>query len=267
MTGPRPMTDMPDVIVRHIAKPPTAVVESFGDIGSADVSDVVADHNTLDPGIGAVTETARLCGPAVTVRLRDEQNTMVNVAYDLADPGDVIVIETDGMRRAAWGDTYINRASGTKVAGGVVDGYVRDVDGFDQVGFPVFSRGTTPRGPLNDPNDLVGSVNVPVTVGGVTVRPGDILVGDADGVAVVPQDRAAAVHEAAGDLLADLAAVRERLDDGEEAFLDVRGVSRDRIRANATVIDERVDYGSHPYPDAPAVGPAGAGPTDRHRTT
>ncbi|MGM0590128.1 MAG: RraA family protein [Halobacteriota archaeon] len=239
---------MSNRIVRRTAKPPADVVEAFTDIGSTEVSDVVDEHNTMDPGIRAVTETDHVCGTAVTVRLRDENNSMVNVAYDLADSGDVVVIETDGMARAAWGDTYINTSTEPGVAGGVVDGYVRDIGGFDEAGFPVFSRGATPRGPLND-GSLPGSVNVPVTVGGVTVRPGDIVVGDEDGVAVVPQERATKVLDAARKSLTDLAHLRERLDDGEKPFLELRGVAD--LLEDVTQIDEKVDYGARPYPESP----------------
>lgn len=243
---------MVDRIVQNVSKPSPEVVESFDGVGSTEVSDAVDAHNTMDPGVGPVTENDRVCGTAVTVRIGDEDNRMVNVAFDLADPEDVVVIETDGMVRAAWGDTYLNTATEPGVAGGVVDGYVRDVGGFDEAGFPVFGRGSTPRGPLNS-GELSGSVNVPVTVGGVTVRPGDIVVGDEDGVAVVPQELAAQTRDRAREMLASLERTRERLDDEDEEtpFLEIRGVAEPLERSGVTRVEEPVDYGSQPYPGSP----------------
>jgi regulator of RNase E activity RraA len=138
----------------------------------------------MDPGVKPVGPGMKFAGSALTVRIRACDNLVIYKALELSQPGDVLVIATNNFQGAAtWGDltSMIARAKG--VSAMVTDGMVRDVEGICQVGVPVFARGATPNSPFKDGQ---GEVNFTVSCGGVAVRPGDILVGDGDGVVVVP---------------------------------------------------------------------------------
>jgi RraA family protein len=138
---------------------------------------------------------AKLAGPAFTVRVPAGDNLMVHKAIDLAAPGDVIVVDAAGMvEQAIIGDIMTSHAAKRGVAGFVIDGAIRDAAELAARPFPVYARGVTHRGPYkNGP----GEINVPVSIGGMVVRPGDIIVGDGDGVVAVPQADAQAVLAAA----------------------------------------------------------------------
>jgi RraA family protein len=138
---------------------------------------------------------AKLAGPAFTVRVPAGDNLMVHKAIDLAAPGDVIVVDAAGvLEQAIIGDIMTSHAAKRGVAGFVIDGAIRDAAELAARPFPVFARGVTHRGPYkNGP----GEINVPVSIGGMVVRPGDIIVGDADGVVAVPLADAEAVLAAA----------------------------------------------------------------------
>ena len=138
---------------------------------------------------------AKLAGPAFTVRVPAGDNLMVHKAIDLAAPGDVIVVDAAGvLEQAIIGDIMTSHAARRGVAGFVIDGAIRDAAEIAARPFTVYARGATHRGPYkNGP----GEINVPVSIGGMVVRPGDIVVGDADGVVAVPQADAEAVLAAA----------------------------------------------------------------------
>lgn len=138
---------------------------------------------------------AKLAGPAFTVRVPAGDNLMVHKAIDIAAPGDVIVVDAAGMlEQAIIGDIMTSHAAKRGIAGFVIDGAIRDAAELAARPFPVYARGVTHRGPYkNGP----GEINVPVSIGGMVVRPGDIVVGDADGVVAVPLADAEAVLAAA----------------------------------------------------------------------
>jgi RraA family protein len=138
---------------------------------------------------------AKLAGPAFTVRVPAGDNLMVHKAIDIAAPGDVIVVDAaGGLEQAIIGDIMTSLAAKRGVAGFVIDGAIRDAAELAARPYPVYARGVTHRGPYkNGP----GEINVPVSIGGMVVRPGDIIVGDADGVVAVPQADAEAVLAAA----------------------------------------------------------------------
>jgi RraA family protein len=175
---------------RNTRGPVPELVHRFGAFGAADVSDMMNRLYTMNPAIKPVTpRELRLLGPACTVKVFPGDNLMVHKSLDLANPGDVLVIDaSSSMMTAVIGDLVSTKARHRGIAGVVVDGLVRDLDGILALGdFPVFARGTTPLGPLHRGP---GEVNYPVSVGGIVVNPGDVIVGDADGVVVVPQGSA-----------------------------------------------------------------------------
>jgi regulator of RNase E activity RraA len=175
---------------RVLAAPPRlddSLLDRFRGIASANLADAMGRFNFMDPGIQARNELA-LCGRAVTVRCRPADNLMVHKALDVAQPGDIIVVDTCGSTTTAvFGDLMCHAAVARRLGGIVVDGAIRDVTGIATLGFAAFSR-TVSAGSCD--KDGPGEINVPISCGGVVVMPGDIVVGDDDGVAVVPRQSA-----------------------------------------------------------------------------
>lgn len=146
----------------------------------------------MDPGIQSRSGLP-LCGLAVTVNARPGDNLMVHKALQVAEPGDIIVVSTNGNTTSAvFGELMCRTAVARGLGGIVVDGAIRDADGMTALGFPAFSRTVTPGG---CDKDGPGEINVPVSCGGTVVHPGDIVVADRDGIAVVHRADAAEVLE------------------------------------------------------------------------
>ena len=175
-------------IVSGVARPDPAVVDRFRGLSSSNLADAMGRFRFMDPAIQARTGLP-VCGVAVTVNTRPGDNLMVHKALDIAQPGDVVVVDTsDSALTAVLGDLVCTKARHRGVAGFIVDGLIRDLPAIRALGdFPVFARGVTPIGPLHRGP---GEVNYPISCGGIVVRPGDIIVGDLNGVVVVPQDLA-----------------------------------------------------------------------------
>jgi regulator of RNase E activity RraA len=162
----------------------------FRGLASATVADAMGRFNFMDPGIRMRTGQS-LCGLAVTVKARPADNLMVHKALEVAHAGDIVVVSTGGnTTNAVFGDLMCRTAASAKLGGIVVDGAIRDVDGIKTFKFPAFSRSVSP-GACD--KDGPGEINVPVSCGGVVVMPGDIVIGDDDGVVVVPRADAEAV--------------------------------------------------------------------------
>jgi RraA family protein len=159
-------------------------------LATADVSDAAGGGVALDPRIRAVWSGARLQGRAFTVRTPAGQHPAVQQALELAAPGDVIVVDGGGsVERALWGDKMALRAQERGIAGVVIFGAVRDAAQVEQLGFPLFALTSVPTAPLGE---LDGETGIPIVCAGMPVAPGDLVVGDVDGVVVVPR---AAVDE------------------------------------------------------------------------
>ena len=152
---------------------------------TADLSDAAGGDVAMDARIRPMWRAARLAGRAFTVRTPAGEHVAVRRALDLAQPGDVIVIDGQGAAdRALWGDHMSARAQERGIAGVVIDGAVRDVAAIEDLGFPVFAVTSVPTAPLTQ---LDGEVRVAIVCGGKAVEPGDLVYGDADGVVVIPQ--------------------------------------------------------------------------------
>jgi regulator of RNase E activity RraA len=175
-------------IRRTIGRPPRDVVEGFRSFDTPAISDLMNRLYTMEIGIGPLTSPALgLCGTACTVKCFPGDNLMVHKSLDIAEPGDVIVVDTgDSHMTAVLGDLISTKARHRGIQGFLVDGLVRDLPGIRDLGdFPVFARGVTPKGPLHRGP---GEINHPVSAGGIVVTPGDVVIGDANGVVVVPRD-------------------------------------------------------------------------------
>lgn len=198
---------------RILPSPPAldpALVESFRALASSNVADAMGRFGFMDPGIRARTGRP-ICGVAVTVNARPADNLMVHKALQVAAPGQVVVVSTGGnTTNAVFGDLMCTTAVAAKLGGIIVDGAIRDVAGIAALGFAAFSRSVSP-GACD--KDGPGEINVPVSCGGTVVMPGDLVVGDDDGVAVVPRAHVAEV----------LAEVHALMDRESKRVAEIRG--------------------------------------------
>ncbi len=173
------------------------VIEGLSKLPCANIADAM-DRLGVAEGIHAMWSGAKLAGPAYTIWTRSGDNRAVHQAIDAAQPGDVLVVNGGGdTTRALIGELMATRAIKRRLGGFVIDGAVRDRELIGELGLPVFARGATPAGPYkNGPGRLL----CPVAIGGVCVLPGDIVLGDGDGVVVVPRAVGATVLEAAREI-------------------------------------------------------------------
>lgn len=172
---------VPDSLLRLFADVPVAVAgdcmgRSLGAMG------LKAYHNNLQLG---------LCGPALTVQVRPGDNLMIHKAFMMAQPGDIIVIDGGGdLTQALIGGLMRTTAMTKKIGGFVIDGAIRDLVEWADGKVPVFARGHTHRGPSKEGP---GQINVPIACAGMVVRPGDLMLGDADGVICIPAEEVEAL--------------------------------------------------------------------------
>lgn len=178
----------------HVEGPAPEIVAAFREIPVAAIGDSMSRNIGT---VGLRQYHARLstvlCGPAVTVRVRPGDNLMIHKALMMVQPGDVLVIDGGGdVSQALVGGLIRTTCVAKKLGGLVIDGAVRDLCEWAEDGMPIFARGHTHRGPSKDGP---GEVNVPVSCAGLVVMPGDLVVGDADGVIAVPAAEAADMLE------------------------------------------------------------------------
>ena len=172
----------------------------LGRLPATTVSDAMERTGSMDSGIRPAWPGARLCGRALTVLTRPGDNLAIHQALEVAKQDDVLVVNGGGdLSRALVGEIVAAKAQSLGVAGFVVDGVVRDGEGIERLGLPIFARGLNPAGPYRTGP---GRVQVPIAIGGIVVNPGDLVVADADGVVVVPAGQAEAVIGRAEELFA-----------------------------------------------------------------
>lgn len=192
------------------------IQERFLALPTTAISDATGGHTNIDARIKPLSDHFKLAGRAVTVRLPDGENGAVLEAISKAQKGDILVIDAKGnTNRAVAGDFVVSLAKGVGIQGFVVNGVIRDIAAIRALNFPVFSLGTTVAAGNKHGG---GVVNVPISVGGVTVQPGDYIIGDVDGVIVVPQGDEERIADAAEAKIAkDEAREKEALANGEES--------------------------------------------------
>ncbi|MDO8032849.1 4-carboxy-4-hydroxy-2-oxoadipate aldolase/oxaloacetate decarboxylase [Janthinobacterium sp. SUN128] len=160
-----------------------ATLHALRQLGAATIYEAQGAKGALDSGIKPIAPGMRLAGPALTVDTRPADNLMLHYAMLKARPGDVLVVDAKGFLEAGvWGDVFTEQAQRIGLAGLVIHGAVRDAAAMTQAGFPVFSRGLSIKG---TGKHQPGRLNVTITIGDVGIDPGDIIVGDQDGVVVV----------------------------------------------------------------------------------
>jgi 4-hydroxy-4-methyl-2-oxoglutarate aldolase len=178
-------------IRRNFPRPSTAEIEALAHAPTGWVVDAQARRGALPHWIRPLSEKARFIGTAMTVRTRPVDNLAPYTALKFAKPGDVLVVAADASDSASvLGDILLGMAKNAGIVAAVTDGLARDIAGINQVGIPVFARALSPNSPFKDGP---GEVGLPITVGGISINAGDIIVGDIDGVVVVPRADAGAV--------------------------------------------------------------------------
>jgi RraA family protein len=189
-------------IKREIGRPCECLVRRFTEFETPDISDLMNRLYTMSAEIKNLVNDEPICGPACTVKVYPGDNLMVHKALDIAQPGDIVVVDAGGSAmNGIIGDLIATKAKHRGIAGFVIDGLIRDLPGIQECGMPVYARGITPIGPLHRGP---GEINYAVSCGGIVVNPGDIVIGDRNGVTVVRQ-------EFAPELLERLVAQRDRL--------------------------------------------------------
>ncbi len=167
------------------------LVEAFRGLPVANISDVMSRMDAGGTSLRPYHDGTYLCGQALTVKARPGDNLVVHKALDMARPGDVVVVDVGGdLTNAIFGELMLAHAVGRRLGGIIIDGAIRDLAAVRKGSFPVYAAGVTHRGPYKDGP---GEINVAISVGGMVVRPGDIVVGDEDGVLAIPLEDAAEV--------------------------------------------------------------------------
>ena len=184
------MTDTA-AIRRSIQRVPADLVAKARQFQASILADVGGRRGTLHGRIQPLAKTMKVAGPAFTVEVRPGDNLMIHAALALAQPGDVIVVDGKAdLTCALTGALMAAHAQKVGLAGFVIDAAVRDTEDCARGSFPIFAAGANPNGPLKG---AAGRINWPISVGGTTVNPGDLIVGDADGVVVLPRETAAQI--------------------------------------------------------------------------
>lgn len=176
-------------------RPDAALLASFGNASSAQVADSMSRLGAMDTGIKPIWPSPRIIGAALTVWCHAGDNLMLHKAISMAAPGDIVLMNTQGnITNSGFGELVATSAVKIGVCGVIVDGTVRDAEALQALALPVYARGLCANGCNKDGPGEVGAI---ISCGGVAVRPGDIIIADRDGVAVVPLEDAVEVAKLA----------------------------------------------------------------------
>ena len=229
---------MPPTIVRKIRRADAQVIATLRELGVATVHEAQGRSGLMRPYLRPIYPTAKVAGSAVTISSQPGDNLMIHAAMEVCQPGDVLVVtttsdSTDGM----FGELLGVSARAHGVAGLVIDAGVRDVADLTSMAFPVWARAVSAQGTVKN---TAGSVNVLVVCAGAAVHPGDVIVGDIDGVVVVPLAAAADVARLGRERVAKEEQSRERLRRGELG-LDFYGLRAKLAELGVRYVEEESD--------------------------
>jgi 4-hydroxy-4-methyl-2-oxoglutarate aldolase len=213
---------------RNFEHPSAELVARLKEVPTGWIVDANGRRGALDYRIRPITRAVRFCGVALTVHTRPRDNLAPYAAIEYARPGDVMVVAAEAYEEASVvGDILVGMAKNQGVAALVTDGMVRDVDGLNAVGIPVFARGLSPNSPYKDGP---GSIGLPISIGGVTVEAGDVVAGDQDGIVVVARAALASVVAALDEVrvkehkMEQLVAQGAKLPPGMDKLISEKGV-------------------------------------------
>jgi len=209
------MSSNPPDIIRDFERVPAHIVAQAAQFQPAILADVAGRRGAMHGRIKALRPRMKLAGPAFTVEVRPGDNLMIHAAIAMARPGDVLVIDGKGDQGSAlMGTIMMTACQKLGIAGVVMDGACRDSLEIDEMNYPVFCVGTNPNGPTKN---IAGRIGHPVSVGNVTVRAGDFVIADGDGVVVVEREKIEALLPAAARKVSDEAARIAAIKDGGTA--------------------------------------------------
>ncbi len=191
-------------------------LKELSKFSAATLHEALGKQGNLPSAIKPIAAGMKVCGPAYTVKTMPRDNILLHRAYAYAKPGDVIIVNCSEFYEAGyWGDLMSLGAKTKGINGVVIDGCVRDADDIEAMGFNVFSRGLCILGTSNYGD---GFLNEPITIGDVLINPGDIIVGDRDGVVVVPATKIEEVIEKATAREAKEENTRRQLREGKTSI-------------------------------------------------
>ena len=197
-------------IIREFERVSPEIVRQASAYQAAILADVAGRRGTAHGRIAALDPRMKLAGPAFTIEVRAGDNLMIHAAMAMAKPGDILVIDGKGDQTCAlMGAIMVNACVKLKLGGIVMDAAMRDSLELRELGFPVFCAGTNPNGPTKF---VPGRINWPVSVGGIGVSPGDLVVADADGVVFIERDKAASLIPLA----------KKKVDDETKRIADIK---------------------------------------------
>lgn len=222
-------------IVQRIQRPDSGVIKVLGNAGTATVHEAQGRSGLMRPYMRPIYPSARVAGPAVTVSCQAGDNLMIHASIAVCRPGDVLVVvttseSTDGM----FGELLGVSCQAHGIAGLIIDAGVRDTTELAAMNFPVWAKAVSAQGTVKA---TPGDVNIPVVCAGAMINPGDVIVADADGVVVVPREKAADVAQASEQRIAKEEKTRQRLRAGELG-LDFYGMRAKLVEMGVEFVDE-----------------------------
>src|SRR4051812_3435828 len=226
---------MKPTVVRNVNRADALVVKTLGDLGVATVHEAQTRTGLMRPYMRPIYPTAKASGNAITISCHPGDNIMIHAAIEFCRQGDILIVtttseSTDGM----FGELLAESARAHGVVGLIIDAGVRDVRDLTEMQFPVWSKAVSAQGTVKA---SPGSVNVPVVCAGTIVRPGDVIVADADGVVVVKAEMAAEVARLAEERFAKEQKTRQRLKGGELG-LDFYGLRAKLTELGVRYVDD-----------------------------
>ena len=222
-------------VVQRIQRADAGVIKTLGGAGTATVHEAQGRSGLLRPYMRPIYPTARVAGSAVTVSCQAGDNLMIHASIAVCQPGDVLVVvttseSTDGM----FGELLGVSCQAHGIAGLIIDAGVRDTTELAAMNFPVWAKAVSAQGTVKS---TAGDVNIPVVCAGAMIVPGDVIVGDSDGVVVVPREKAVEVAQASEQRIAKEEKTRQRLRSGELG-LDFYGLRAKLVELGVEFVDE-----------------------------
>ena len=201
-------------IKKNIERPSKELISKFNGRAVANIGDALGRFQIMDDSIKTLNKKdIHMVGPAYTVRVRPGDNLMLHKAIDLANEGDIIVVDAQKSKNGLWGEILSTLCMAKGIGGLVIEGGVRDAHDIYELGFPVFAYSNIAAG---GDKDGPGEINFPISCGGVSVKPGDIIVGDYDGVVVVQKEEAEFAAEKVAEIEEKEKKILEKINNGEE---------------------------------------------------
>lgn len=223
------------VVIRNVERTPLDVVDQLAPIGTATVHEAIGRRGFLGPHLRPIQQDVRIGGTAVTAVCHPGDNIMIHAAVEVCQAGDIlVVVNTAPSTHGMFGDLLATSLMARGVRGLVIDAGVRDTSDLRAMGFPVWSQYVSCQGTVKA---TPGSVNVPVSIGGVTIAPGDVICADDDGVVAVGREEADWALERSLERLAKEERTRAELEAGVLG-VDLYGLRQQLLDLGVEYVDE-----------------------------